>query len=105
MDSRQANQRWAASHGLKNAGVIVKIAGNTGSLGKLHHKLMTIDDSLSIFGSFNYTGPANKSNDENIVVIGDLDETNDSAKAAQKKIARGARKEIDRIATTFGRQF
>jgi len=105
MDSRQANQKWAASHGLKRAEVEVKIAGNSGSLGKLHHKLMTIDDSLSIFGSFNYTGPANNSNDENIIIIGDLEENDSSAKAAQKRLALAARKEIDRIATVFGRNF
>ena len=105
MDSQQANQKWAASHGLKKAGVDVKIAGNSGGLGKLHHKLMTIDDSLSIFGSFNYTGPANKSNDENIVIIGDLEETSSVVKAAQKRIARAARKEIDRIDTVFGKNF
>jgi len=105
LDRRMANQEWAASHGLEAAGIGVKVAGNTGSLGKLHHKLMTIDDSLSIFGSFNYTKPANKSNDENIVIIGDLQEVDAVAKAAQKRIATAARKEIERIAEDFGSGF
>ncbi|MCP3869775.1 MAG: phospholipase [Gammaproteobacteria bacterium] len=105
MDSRQANQRWAASHGLKAAGIEVKLAGNKGTLGKLHHKLMTIDDNLTIFGSFNYTGPANSSNDENIIIVGDLQESGQAAKAAQKRIATASRKEIDRIIDVFGRDF
>ncbi len=63
---------------------------------------MAIDDSLTIFGSFNYTGPANKLNDENIIIIGDLEETDNAAKAVQKRIAVAARKEIKRIADKFG---
>ncbi|MCG8393445.1 MAG: phospholipase D-like domain-containing protein [Pseudomonadales bacterium] len=106
LDSRQANQRWAASHGLKAAGGIdLFVAGNRGGLGKVHHKLMTIDDKLTIWGSFNYTGPANKTNDENILIIGDLEETRASARTAQQRIALQAREEIDRIVTDFGRHF
>ena len=75
MDRRQANQKWAATHPLNRAGVNLKLAGGTDGLGKLHHKLMVIDDAVTIFGSFNYTGPANKSNDENILIVGDINET------------------------------
>lgn len=105
LDRGQANQRWAASHGLKTAGIKVKVAGNSGGLRKLHHKLITIDDNLSIVGSFNYTGPANKLNDENIIVIGDLEEKDAAALAAQQRIAGAARAEIDRIASVFGKDF
>ena len=42
---------------------------------KIHHKLMVIDERLIIAGSFNYTEPATPLNDENIVVLGDLEET------------------------------
>ena len=62
---------------------------------------MVLDDQPSIFDSFNYTKPANRSNDENIVLVGDLNET----RAAQKKqaqIAVPARNEIDRIIGAFG---
>jgi phosphatidylserine/phosphatidylglycerophosphate/cardiolipin synthase-like enzyme len=31
---------------------------------------MVIDDATLVAGSFNYTGPANDYNDENIVVVG-----------------------------------
>jgi len=102
LDSRQANQKWAAKKTLVDAGVEIKVAGGKGSLGKVHHKLMVIDDQVSIFGSFNYTKPANRSNDENIIIVGDLDETSVVKKRKQGKIAVGAREEIDRIITAFG---
>ncbi len=97
LDRRQANQKWAAKKVLADAGVGIKMVGQTGGLGKLHHKLMTIDDNVAIFGSFNYTGPANKSNDENILIVGDNEETKAAAKKAQSAIATAARLEIDRI--------
>ena len=102
LDRRQANQKWAAKKVLVDAGIKIKLAGGRGQLGKLHHKLMVIDDQLAIFGSFNYTKPANKSNDENIVIVGDLEETVAAAKQSQRSIAEAARKEIDRIFDTFG---
>lgn len=102
LDRRQANQKWAATHLLAAANIDVKLAGGTGGLGKLHHKLMAIDDRLTIFGSFNYTGPANLSNDENILIIGDIDEIDSTAIAGQKKIAAAATKEIERIRNDFG---
>ena len=57
---------------------------------------------IKIFGSFNYTGAANKSNDENILIVGDLEEKDAAAISAQKRIGKGCRKEIERIATRFG---
>jgi phosphatidylserine/phosphatidylglycerophosphate/cardiolipin synthase-like enzyme len=70
---------------------------------KVHHKLMVIDDRLIIAGSFNYTAPANTLNDENIVVIGDLEETDPTAEANQRQLAEFARTEIDRIITQLAR--
>ena len=102
LDRRNANQKWAAKKTLTPAGIDIKVAGGRAGLGKLHHKLMIIDDQLSIFGSFNYTKPANRSNDENIVIIGNLDETEVSKQRKQEKIAKGAREEIDRIILAFG---
>ncbi len=58
---------------------------------------MTIDDQLTIVGSFNYTGPANLTNDENIMVLGDLDETDPAKRDAQSQLALYARNEIVRI--------
>ena len=64
---------------------------------KVHHKLMVIDERLLIVGSFNYTAPANTLNDENIIVIGDLEEDDAAAEAAQRELAAYALAEIDRI--------
>ena len=99
---RMANQKWSATKPLLKAGVNLKLAGGTYGLGKLHHKLMVIDDSVTIFGSFNYTRPANRSNDENILVVGDIDETIPAIKNKQKKIGITCRREIERIAVDHG---
>lgn len=37
----------------------------------MHHKVIIIDDSTTILGSFNFTGSANDSNDENILIVHD----------------------------------
>lgn len=37
----------------------------------LHHKVFIIDDSITVFGSFNFTDNADQSNDENMLVIQD----------------------------------
>ncbi len=102
LDRRQANQKWAAKRGMVAAGISISEAGGQGGLGKLHHKLMAIDDQLTIFGSFNYTKPANKSNDENILIYGDIDEPDVQARALQHRVAVSARTEIDRIIAAFG---
>jgi phosphatidylserine/phosphatidylglycerophosphate/cardiolipin synthase-like enzyme len=101
VDREQGGQQWAASTDIVAAGV--RLYENKPGTGvrKLHHKLMTIDDRLVIAGSFNYTAPATTLNDENIVVIGDLEETNPAAEANQRKLAGFARAEIDRIIDTL----
>jgi phosphatidylserine/phosphatidylglycerophosphate/cardiolipin synthase-like enzyme len=97
VDREQGGQGWAASADLVSAGVqLFENKPGTG-VRKVHHKLMTIDDRLVIAGSFNYTGPATTLNDENIVVLGDLEETDPVAVANQRKLAEFARAEIDRI--------
>ena len=62
---------------------------------------MVIDEQLIISGSFNYTGPANRLNDENIIILGDLESRGES-KQRQKRLARYALHEINRIQATFG---
>lgn len=103
LDGMQANQKWAATKPLKKAGVKLSSVAKKGKLGKLHHKLMVIDKQVVIAGSFNYTGPANKLNDENIIILGDLEESNQASVKKQKKIASYALKEIDRIINDFGK--
>ena len=71
LEGTQGNQDWAATKGLLESNIKLRqVRKKKGKLNKLHHKLMTIDDRVMIVGSFNYTGPANNFNDENIVVIG-----------------------------------
>ena len=40
-----------------------------GNPGQMHHKTMIIDESIVIFGSYNFTNSAETRNDENLVVI------------------------------------
>ncbi|UJW87663.1 phospholipase [Devosia sp. SL43] len=99
LDQAQGTRTWAPTKALAAAGIELYLAGgNKKGIRKLHHKLMTIDDSLTIIGSFNYTGPANLLNDENIVVLGDIE----NPTAEQKSIALAARQEIDRIVADHG---
>ena len=59
--------------------------------------------ALTIVGSFNYTAPANTLNDENIIVIGDLDEQPGSAAdVGQREIAAYATAEIARMIAQLG---
>ena len=74
MDGGQAAQKWAAEKGLIEAGIDIWRVPKKNKVRKLHHKLMVIDDSVTIVGSFNYTAPANLTNDENILVLGDADD-------------------------------
>lgn len=99
MDSKAANQDWAARHPLKANGVELHLIKRASKANKLHHKLMVIDEQVIIGGSFNYTGPANKLNDENIIILGDLHSTNAASITSQKKLAGFALAEIDRIIT------
>lgn len=97
MDRMQANQKWAATHPMQLAGVDLYITEYQAELGKLHHKLMVIDRQVIIAGSFNYTGAANTLNDENIMVIGSLSTVDAEARKNQRRLARFALKEIDRM--------
>ena len=97
LDRKQANQTWAAKATLQTVDIpLFKNKTGTG-VRKVHHKLMVIDNAVTSIGSFNYTGPANLVNDENIVVLGDRDTDDPAQKAAQKQIADYARAEIQRI--------
>jgi phosphatidylserine/phosphatidylglycerophosphate/cardiolipin synthase-like enzyme len=58
---------------------------------------MVIDRQVVIAGSFNYTGPANALNDENIVVIGDAFRQHSETLENQQKLAGYALEEIERI--------
>ncbi|MDH3975390.1 MAG: hypothetical protein OEV42_14010 [Deltaproteobacteria bacterium] len=64
---------------------------------------MVIDEQVVIAGSFNYTGPTNRLNNENIMIFGDLEPTDVSSISDQKAVAAYALEEIDRIYDNFGR--
>lgn len=105
LDKRPGNQVWAAGRPVKNAGAELFLVPKKGTnVSKLHHKLMVIDKKVVIAGSFNYTRPATKLNDENIIIIGDLEASNQKTKIAQRKVAGFALKEIDRIIDKFGKK-
>jgi len=48
------------------AGVPVKVDGNSYTM---HHKVIIIDESIVITGSFNFTKSADESNDDNVLII------------------------------------
>jgi phosphatidylserine/phosphatidylglycerophosphate/cardiolipin synthase-like enzyme len=90
---------------VRNAGAKLYVAQPKGGFNKLHHKLMVIDGQVIIAGSFNYTGPATQLNDENIIILGDLEtkKTKKASISAQKKLAKYALDEIDRIIRAYGK--
>lgn len=103
LDRGQGAQKWAATSELKAAGAQLFVNAPGNGVRKVHHKLMVIDQRLVIAGSFNYTSPAAMLNDENIVILGDLEETDPVAEGAQQKLAAYALGEIDRIISTLCR--
>lgn len=107
LDPGQGRFGWAATRWLHEAGVQVFLPRQEAPFRKLHHKLMVIDDAIVVAGSFNYTGPANEYNDENIFVIGspyaDLPKAEGGPNdlAENKRICDFFRTEIDRIITNL----
>jgi phosphatidylserine/phosphatidylglycerophosphate/cardiolipin synthase-like enzyme len=119
LDRGQAAHDWTAPHGEQggappwlhrpNISLYLPKEQEESGVRKLHHKLMTIDNNTVLAGSFNYTAPANRFNDENLFVIGcaydifpdrrrdDDDELEKIDKAATAKIVEYMRTEIDRI--------
>jgi phosphatidylserine/phosphatidylglycerophosphate/cardiolipin synthase-like enzyme len=68
LDGGQSAHKWSPHKTLQNEGA--KLRRETlPNNGKLHHKLIVLDDHTVIGGSFNYTGPANRYNDENIFLV------------------------------------
>lgn len=104
LDAGQGGRDWAATHWLHEEGIKVSLSDRTKlpGLGKLHHKLMVIDEAIVVAGSMNYTQPANDYNDENIFVIGSPYDLPDNKggpvdHVACAQISRFFRDEVQRI--------
>jgi phosphatidylserine/phosphatidylglycerophosphate/cardiolipin synthase-like enzyme len=67
VDVSQSSQEGAEFETLKAAGVNVHLDGNPRGL--MHNKVIIIDRSIVITGSYNFTAAAEDKNDENLVVI------------------------------------
>jgi phosphatidylserine/phosphatidylglycerophosphate/cardiolipin synthase-like enzyme len=104
LDGVQGRQKWAATKWLHNRGMDIYLTDKKRmpGLGKLHHKLMVIDNDIVVAGSMNYTAPANELNDENIYVLGSPFDLPDNKGGpvdhnACHAIAEFFREEIERI--------
>lgn len=67
LDRGQARTRYSKSDSLEKSGVKMYISPN--SNGKMHHKVITIDDDVVITGSYNFSDNAERGNDENVIII------------------------------------
>jgi phosphatidylserine/phosphatidylglycerophosphate/cardiolipin synthase-like enzyme len=102
VDPMQGRQSWAATPWLHDQGIDVFMPVQRPGFGKLHHKLMVIDEDIVIAGSMNYTKPANEYNDENVFVLGSpyklpVDKGGPVDDAECARLANFFRDEIDRI--------
>lgn len=67
LDRGQARTRYSNDQYLLGCGVKIFISPN--SRGKMHHKVITIDEETVITGSYNFSDNAEKGNDENIIIV------------------------------------
>ncbi len=70
LDGGQAAHKWSPVKKLISEGANFR-RDTLPNNGKLHHKYIVLDDHTVIGGSFNYTGPANRYNDENLFLVRD----------------------------------
>lgn len=67
MDEEQVKSNQGTEYDVfRQSGLNVYIDGNPG---QMHHKLMIVDGSVLIIGSYNFTNSAESRNDENLLVI------------------------------------
>ncbi len=67
-EKTQAASNYSEYTTLRNARLPVYLDGNPRNM---HHKVIIIDDEIVITGSFNFSDSADKSNDENLLIIYD----------------------------------
>ncbi len=69
MDADQVRSNAGSEYDLfRSAGVDVRLDGNPG---QMHHKILILDDSIVVLGSYNFTASAENKNDENLIVVYD----------------------------------
>jgi len=68
IDYGHGKSRYCVGPLLEKAGIEVRYKRGSGG-GLMHHKYAVYDDKIVSTGSFNWTGNAEKRNDENLVVI------------------------------------
>jgi phosphatidylserine/phosphatidylglycerophosphate/cardiolipin synthase-like enzyme len=68
LDGGQSAHKWSPHKAVSNEGASLR-RETLPNNGKLHHKVIVLDDETVIGGSFNYTGPANQYNDENLFLV------------------------------------
>jgi phosphatidylserine/phosphatidylglycerophosphate/cardiolipin synthase-like enzyme len=69
MDEEQVQSNQGTEYdAFRQAGLDVYIDGNPG---QMHHKIMIVDESIVVVGSYNFTNSAETRNDENLLVIYD----------------------------------
>jgi len=108
VDRGQAAQGWAAPKTMSDPSISLFQPTKASGVRKLHHKLMVIDERIVVAGSFNYTEPANDYNDENIFVLGSVDQVSHGvAVAAQpvEELAHYMKAEIQRIITQLSEPY
>jgi len=67
METEQINSNVGTEFdGFKQAGLDVLRDGNDG---QMHHKVMILDESIVIFGSYNFSNSAETKNDETLIVV------------------------------------
>lgn len=66
-DYGQANSKYSQDSYLRGCGVKIKLSPNRS--GKMHHKVIIIDEETVITGSYNYSKNAERNNDENILIL------------------------------------
>jgi phosphatidylserine/phosphatidylglycerophosphate/cardiolipin synthase-like enzyme len=104
LDSGQSGgtKTWPAARWLKDGGVDVRVPNSKPGFRKLHHKLLVVDPSTVVAGSFNYTEPATLLNDEALLVIGSAYAVSEHVQVDQAECTRIAEffgAEIERIAS------
>jgi phosphatidylserine/phosphatidylglycerophosphate/cardiolipin synthase-like enzyme len=65
-DALRAGSQYSEFPRMREAGLSVWRDGNPGIM---HHKVIIVDGSTVVTGSFNFTRNANRSNDENLLII------------------------------------